>query len=285
MRGEWSDLRIFLAVARAGSTAAAGRALRLNQTTCARRLTALEAALGASLFERHAQGYRLTALGQALVEPATAMEAAAAAVEARLDEARRQAEGHIRFTTSEWIAETIAQPSLLRFTRDHPEIRISLTVEDRALDLAAGEADVAMRVAYGLDGPGLVARRVSSIPFALYCAADAVPPAGLADALGRPLAAPAGQGEALLRRLRPDARIGYVSNSMVALAEAVAGGGFVGLLPVWLARSRGGLRFCCGLEQAMPSLWIVFPERLRAAAHLRAFTRHLARDAKAGCGG
>ena len=74
---DWNDLRHFLAVARTGSTLAAGKSLRVSQTTAARRVTALEAELGLSLFERRPTGYVLTPAGEALVAQAESVETAA----------------------------------------------------------------------------------------------------------------------------------------------------------------------------------------------------------------
>lgn len=74
---DWNDLRAFLAVAETGSTLAAGRRLRVSQTTAARRVAALEAALGLTLFERRQAGYALTPNGEALLEAARAVEGAA----------------------------------------------------------------------------------------------------------------------------------------------------------------------------------------------------------------
>src|SRR5207237_10911567 len=76
---DWDDLRYFLAVARGGSTLGAGRALRVSQTTVARRVAAFEERLGLVLFERRQAGYALTPAGEALVPEAEAMEHAAAA--------------------------------------------------------------------------------------------------------------------------------------------------------------------------------------------------------------
>jgi len=71
---DWNDLRYFLAVAREGSTLAAARKLRVNQSTVHRRLATLEKALGCSLVERHPTGYRLTELGNQLRAQAEGIE-------------------------------------------------------------------------------------------------------------------------------------------------------------------------------------------------------------------
>jgi molybdate transport repressor ModE-like protein len=75
----WNDLRFFLAVARTGSTLAGAKALKVSQTTAARRVAALEEALGLQLFERRQAGYALTPAGEALVAQAEGVERAAGA--------------------------------------------------------------------------------------------------------------------------------------------------------------------------------------------------------------
>ena len=117
MHFEWSDLRYFLAVARSGTTSGAARVLKVNQTTCARRIAALERALGASLFERSAGGYKLTQIGSALVARAEQLEAGAEAFGRQAGDAARGARSLIRFTTSDWMAEHIAQAAISRFAR------------------------------------------------------------------------------------------------------------------------------------------------------------------------
>lgn len=285
MPAEWSDLRHFLAVARSGSTSAAARLLGTNQTTTARRIAALERALGVTLFERTAHGYSLTALGATLMAPAEAVERGAHAF---TDQAEAGREGVlIRFTTSDWMAEHVAQPALTHFTQLHPGLRITLTVEERRTDLSGGDADVALRGAFSIDDPMLIARKVADTPWAFYCGvghARAVGvPRTMDAALGSVLAVPSGHPEAVVRRLKPDARIGYSSNSTAALIEAIAAGGFVGPLPIWVGDARDDLQFCCLVENQLPSLWVLYPERLRRTAHIRAFADHIFRHARAWC--
>src|SRR5436189_216148 len=76
---DWNDLRYFLAVAREGSTLAAGRQLRVSQTTVARRIAALEAAVGFPLFDKRQAGYALTPAGEGLMDRAKQVDIAAAA--------------------------------------------------------------------------------------------------------------------------------------------------------------------------------------------------------------
>ena len=97
---DWNDLRHFLAVARAGSTLAGAEALKVNQTTVARRIAALERSLGAKLFDRAQSGYRLTELGHELLPAAERLEIEAATVTRLVEQRSRRLAGTIRVTTN-----------------------------------------------------------------------------------------------------------------------------------------------------------------------------------------
>lgn len=277
---EWSDLRYFLAVARMGSTLAAARALGVNQTTCARRIAALERALNTSLFERTASGYKPTPLASALIAYAEQAEAGAEAFGQRAREVAQAERTLIRFTTSDWMAEHIAQAAVTQFARLRPGIRIVLDVNGARADLGRGEADVALRGGFSLDDPTLIARKVAETPWAFYCGIPYMerkePPRTMEEALGCSLAIPAGEAEEIFRALRADVDIAYSTNSTAALADTIAKGGFVGTLPRAVGDLRDDLQFCCAIDYRTPSLWIVYPERLRRTRHIRAFVDHLA---------
>jgi len=106
---EWDDLRYFLAVARQGSTIAAGRALHVNQSTVQRRLTALERRIGRPLVKRQPTGYRLTELGEEMVTYAEQVEQAVLAFEQHLEAARREAVGVVRVTCPEPLVYRITK--------------------------------------------------------------------------------------------------------------------------------------------------------------------------------
>ena len=168
----WDDLRYFLAVARGGSTLGAGRTLGVSQTTVARRLAALESALGLVLFERRQAGYKLTPAGGALVAQAEAVEAAASSFADAAGAQSRDATGTVCLTMVELHAVTIL-PSILRDLHDaHPGLRIVLDTADLPRDLGAGEADVALRGGHVSAESGLVGRRIAPDPWTLYCSRD-----------------------------------------------------------------------------------------------------------------
>jgi DNA-binding transcriptional LysR family regulator len=166
---EWSDLRYFIAVAQTGSTAAAAQALRVSQTTVARRVSALEAVLGVKLIERLQTGSRLTPTGEDLLPAAEQVEVAVRGVLDAAQASQRRLAGVIRFTMPpEAVQEMVSNPVRL-FMEQHPGVRIELLADQRKLDIAAGEADVALRAGNRPTDPELIVRKLFSVPWAGYC--------------------------------------------------------------------------------------------------------------------
>jgi len=169
---DWNDLRYFLAVARHGSTLAAGRALRVSQTTVARRVAALEDALALPLFDKRQAGYSLTPAGEELLARAEDVESAANSFsEAAVAEAR-DLSGTVRITTEEIYAITLLAPLLAELHQRHPDIRIDLDTSQTVRDLGAGEADISLRSTKGIQPAGLVGRQLGVDDWALYCSRD-----------------------------------------------------------------------------------------------------------------
>jgi DNA-binding transcriptional LysR family regulator len=287
---DWDDLRHFLAVARAGSTLGAARLLGVNQTTVARRVASLEAALGGTaLCERRQAGYRLTEAGQRVVEHAERMEAEAAALAQLLAAEGRRAAGTVRATTSEILANLIVVPFLQDFRRQHPMIRVELIVEDRRLDIARGEADVALRAGWRPlePGGGLVGRRLCDTGWSVYCSR------GYADrhggAPGTPEALAGHQvigGEGALAQLESlrwleataaGAEVACRSSSLPNLLAVAKAGLGLTALPCFLGDAEPDLVRCLPPVEALKgSLWLVTREELRGAPHIRAFLDALA---------
>lgn len=167
---DWNDLRYFLAVAREGSTLAAGRALRVSQTTVARRIAALEQALGFPLFEKRQAGYVLTPAGEELVARAQHVETAAAGFADAAQAQARDVTGTVKITTEEVYALTLIAPLLPELHELHPEIMIDLDTSQQVRDLGAGEADISLRSTKAEQQPaGLVGRQLCIDDWTLYC--------------------------------------------------------------------------------------------------------------------
>jgi DNA-binding transcriptional LysR family regulator len=164
---DWNDLRYFLAVAREGSMLAAARALNVNQSTVQRRLAALEEAVGGKLVERHPAGYRLTDLGQRLLVQAEGVETAVAAFERVAKSGDTQLSGTVRLTCAEADMYRLLTPSLERFRLRYPDLRVEFVITERYLDLAKGEADIALRGGVQRDS-ALIGRKVGDVPWSIY---------------------------------------------------------------------------------------------------------------------
>ena len=170
---DWNDLRYFLAVAREGSTLAAGRALRVSQTTVARRIAALEEAIGFPVFEKRQSGYALTPAGHELLQSAQQVETTANAFAEAAAAQSRDMKGTVKITTEEVYSITILAPLLRELHEHYPEILIDLDASQQVRDLGAGEADISLRSTKGADQPaGLVGRQLCIDDWALYCSRD-----------------------------------------------------------------------------------------------------------------
>ena len=275
---DWDDLRHFLAVAQTGSTLAAARTLRVSQTTCARRVAALEARLGLRLFERRQAGYLLTPDGDALLESA---KRAADAVEAFAKEAEARARANrsvVRLTASEIFAVTVLSPVLREFHDAHPDIRIELDTSDQVRDLAAGAADIAVRIAETPSGAGLIGRRIADDEWGIYCSrgfaeANGVP-RSIREMHGRPIIGGGEEGvwraygEYLRRTGLVDSMVMQHNTSLGLLAAVRAGMGF-SALPRLVADREPDLFFCFPTPRAPRGMWLLIHERLRHEPRIR----------------
>ena len=236
---EWSDLRYFLAVARHGSTLAAAKALKLSQSTVQRRLAELERRIGRPLVKRSPTGYRLTEFGQEMLPFAERVEHAVQAMEQHRGTVERGEVGVIRITCPEPIMYRITQSSLLdRFHARYPGLRIEFVMSDKYLDLAKGDADVALRSG-DTDDDVLVGRKIADSIWAVYASRKYIERRGKPDrveALDRH--AIVGLDESManhratkwLREVAPDAEMSARINSVLGLVSAAKSG--IGLAPL-----------------------------------------------------
>jgi DNA-binding transcriptional LysR family regulator len=141
----WEDVRLFLAVAEAGSVSGAARSLRLGQPTVTRRLQLLEYALGAALFRRSATGAKLTAAGLRLLEPARRMAEWAGEVGRAAEKTSEGPAGLVRVTAAPFVAADLLAPFSVQVAQRHPGLRLEVLSTMNYLDLVRGEADLALR--------------------------------------------------------------------------------------------------------------------------------------------
>jgi DNA-binding transcriptional LysR family regulator len=163
----WDDLRIFLAVVAHGSMNGAGRALGQSQPTIARRIRALEETLGVSLFQRGPNSLDLTEAGRAVLEAASPMAEAANAVPRMAAAHRPDPSAPVRITATMSVTLFLSHHAAALAHATEP-VEIAYLPTRRRLDLATGEADIALRMGDLPDSDDLVARKVGRIGFAVY---------------------------------------------------------------------------------------------------------------------
>ncbi len=231
---EWSDLRVFLAVARAGTLAAAGRSLGQTQPTMGRRLRALEEAVGQTLFQRTAEGFVLTDEGASVLGHAERVEEEVFGFQRQLAGREAQLRGMLRLSSSDWFGTLMLAPVLAEFGRLHPLVCVELLTDARLYSLPRREADMVFRIK-PFDEPEVISRRLLHIPYGLYGTLGCdMPRPG--DGTGTRVitmdTAFSDMPDAVwLKRLLPNATVAFRSNSREVQAQLCARGAGLAVLP------------------------------------------------------
>ncbi len=285
----WDDLRIFLAIAHHGSLTAAGRALRLTQSTMGRRLEALEERMGARLLQRTPGGFRLTDLGEAVLANAERIEEQALQIERTIAGRDVRPEGTVRITAVETLAVELLMPILADFRRSYPGIVLDLITDARSLSLTKREADVALRLAR-IDQHDLRVRKVAEMAIGVYASADYLARQGMPDfadgARGHYRILP----QLELREL-PDvvwfdslshrADLVLSSNSRYAQRAACQQGLGLTSLPRYLGDPAGLVRLPTPQPPPVREVWLAVHADIVHAARIRALTDFVAAGLKA----
>ena len=276
---DWNDLRYLVAVAEQGSTLKAGRALRVSQTTVARRIAALEEALGLPLFERRSAGYALTSDGEELLRYASQVSAAAEQFTQAAASRTRDLSGTVRLTTQDIFAVSLLAPMLRELHEKHPEILIELDDSQDFRDLGEGEADIALRIAYGDVGPGVVGRRLGPDDWTLYCSRDYAAQHGVptTKAQLKKHVFIGGGGPKLWRAysawlhdLGLDDRIIMHHASAMGMMSAIRSGLGIAVLPIIIADADPDLVQCVPPKGGHGrTMWLVTHERVRHSPRVR----------------
>jgi DNA-binding transcriptional LysR family regulator len=276
----WDDLRFVLAIGRSGNLTAAAAALAVNHSTMFRRLDAIESAIGAKLFERLAAGYRPTEAGQRLIEAAERMEAEALALDRDLTGRDTRLSGQLRVTCSETLGLKVLTPLIGTFRDKHPGIVVDLTVDNRQVDMARREADVAIRATRPVEGD-LFGRKIADVYWGFFAARAYLKrrgtPKRLSDLSGHDLIgwadpAPPTKAATWLSRNVPHATIGFRTNGFVSQYVAARAGLGIALLPVYLAADEKDIVPVFGrLSDLVTEMWIVTHRSLKDTARVRSF--------------
>lgn len=271
---DWSDLRIFLAIAREGTLGAAARKIGQTQPTMGRRLRALEAALGQTLFQRTADGFVLTDEGTAVLCHAERIEEEAIALQRQASGAETQLDGLLRVSSSDWFGTVILSPVIAAFGKRHPGVSVELLTDARLYSLPRREADLVFRIKR-FDEPEVVSRKLLHIPYALYGRKGSkAPRAG--DGSGIRVITMNAEFSDMpdavwLKRTLPNAVVASRSNNRQAQAELCASGGGLAVLPRPLGdRDRRLVALDIGVQSPGRDTFVGYHRDLRRLARLRA---------------
>ena len=262
---DWNDLRFALELGRHGTLSGAARALRVNHATVARRIAALEATLGVTLFERGPRGYQPTAAAGPVMAAAEQVEAPLLQL-GRQSEARRGFEvaGKIRITATEGVASHMVAPGLAALRQRWPLLEVEIVVEHRSLSLARREAEIAIRWARPTKGE-LFTTRLGPVPYRLYRHPRAVDQTAVA-ALDESLA---DLPESHWLGRQPGLRQVIRSNSMLPLITAARTGACAILLPEFVGRHIPELVADSGKPPVTRELWLLLHRDLRKSPRVR----------------
>ena len=288
---DWDKLRVFHAVAEAGSFTHAGEALNLSQSAVSRQISALEESLSVPLFHRHARGLILTEQGDLLYRTAREVFAKLAMTEAMLSESKDRPKGPLKVTTTVAFGSAWLVPRVREFQELYPEIELSFVVDDSELDLSMREADVAIRMSPPRQ-PDLVQRHLMTVRNLVFASrdylkrhgtpqkpedldkhrviiygGDARPPVRYVNWL---IEAGARNG----RERRPI----FAVNNLYAIFRAVESGLGIASLPDFMERETSDLvRILPELQGPEVEAYFVYPEELRTSKRIAVFRDFLLR--------
>lgn len=277
---DWSDLQVFLAIARAGQITRAGAALGIDPTTTSRRLRRLEVRLGAALFEQTREGQVLTEAGEALMVKVEAMAQAAMTIEEpALPGGTGQLTGTLRISASEGFGSWFLAAHVPDFVRAHPALTLDLVANSGFLSLSKREADIAVMLSRPKAGP-VIARKLSDYSLRLYASRAYLDHAGLPQAptdllkgfslvgyIPDLLYAPELRYlDELQTGLAPTLR----SSSINAQHHLIAAGAGVGVLPCFMGDADGALVPVLPERRITRSFWLVTHKDTHQLARVRA---------------
>ncbi len=290
---DWDKLRIFHAVAEAGSFTHAGHELLLSQSAVSRQISALEEDLNVSLFHRHARGLILTEQGELLNKTAHEVFTKLAAAKTRLMDSKEKPSGELRITTTVGLGSVWLTPRITEFLDLYPDIEVALMLEDSELDLSMREADVAIRLRRPTQ-PDLIQRKLFTVHHHIYASVDYVKRHGIpksADDLDKHRIVSFGETEGYLTNLNWLETIGRDPqsprkaalrvNNAYGLRRAVQSGAGIGSVADYMVATDMNLvQIDLPLEAPQFDTYFVYPEELKETKRVTAFRDFIVGKAK-----
>ncbi|MDG1377544.1 MAG: LysR family transcriptional regulator [Yoonia sp.] len=279
---DWDKLRIFHAVADAGSLTHAGDTLHLSQSAVSRQIRALEESLNTTLFHRHARGLILTEQGELLFDATKSMNKRLEAAAARIKDSEEEVFGELRVTTTTAFGTLWLAPRLPKLYEKYPDLKIDLMLEERVLDLPMREADVAIRMKEPSQAD-LIRKRLMSVRMRLYASRAylenngpiiSVEDIGRHRLICQNLNAPqVAAGSSLVQHLMTyDVPSTFTVNNYFGVLQGVLNGLGIGVLPDYITEDFPDLvRVLPELESGEVPVFLAYPEELRQSKRISIF--------------
>ena len=279
---DWDKLRIFHAVADAGSLTHAGDTLHLSQSAVSRQIRALEESLDATLFHRHARGLILTEQGELLFDATRTMAKRLDAATARIRDSEDEVLGQLRVTTTTGFGTLWLAPRLPHLYEKYPNLKIDLILEERVLDLPMREADVAIRMKEPSQAD-LIRKKLMTINMRLYATQEYLDSHGIPSNLEEirmhrvisqiPDAPQVSAGAALINSiLEYDVESTLTVNNYFGVLQGVLHHLGIGVLPDYVTHDFPHLvRVLPDVESVEVPVFLAYPEELRHSQRIAAF--------------
>jgi len=281
---DWDKLRVFHAVAEAGSFTHAGDTLNLSQSAVSRQISALEEALQVPLFHRHARGLILTEQGESLNRTVREVFAKLAITEALLTESKEKPAGRLKVTTTHGFGSLWLAPRLHGFLEAYPEVTVLLLLDDAELDLAMREADIAIRM-HAPKQPDLIQRHLMTMQWHICASPEYLKKHGVpkrAEELDahrlilfgshHPPVTDINWLADVGRRPGNPRRAVLEVNSLQAVLLAIRSGAGIGTIPDYAMSDNTDLvRIMTDLKGPKIDVFFVYPEELRNSKRVAVF--------------
>ena len=279
---DWDKLRVFHAVAGAGSLTHAGDNIHLSQSAVSRQIRALEESLNTILFHRHARGLILTEQGELLFDATKSMSKRLEAASARIRDSEDEVFGELRVTTTMGFGSLWLAPRLSTLFLEYPDLNIDLMLGERVLDLPMREADVAIRMKEPSQAD-LVRKRLMSVQLCLYANKTYIQKNKVPKTLSELRAhrvifqnvssEQVAAGETLVKELLSyDLKKVLTVNNYFGVLQAVRFGLGIGVLPDYVAIDNPELvRILPEVASNVVPIFLAYPEELRQSKRIAAF--------------
>ncbi|WP_300580877.1 LysR family transcriptional regulator [Marivita sp.] len=279
---DWDKLRIFHAVADAGSLTHAGDTLHLSQSAVSRQIRALEESLNTVLFHRHARGLILTEQGELLFDATRSMNKRIEAATARIRDSEEEVFGELRVTTTIGFGSLWLAPRLPKLYEKYPDLNIDLMLEERVLDLPMREADVAVRMKEPSQAD-LIRKKLMSIRMRLYASPEYLAQNGTPETMEdmahhrlicqNPRAAQVSAGMIMVQQLLThDIKSTLTVNNYFGVLQSVLSGLGIGVLPDYIIEDFPTIRrVLTDVESGEVPVFLAYPEELRQSKRIAAF--------------